>query len=68
MSFGQVLKVSEPVPPPKPRPMWSNSLNISRITENHIDRYEVEFTRPWTGDQAFDELVRRCVSEAVAKL
>ena len=65
---GQVIKVGEPLAPPEPKPVWANCLNIRRITENNIDRYDVEFTLPSKAHDPFDDIVRQCISEAVSKL
>ncbi len=67
--LAQVIKVGEPLPDAsEDQPVWSNCVTIHRIVENGTVNYETRFTYPSKGDDPLDELVRRCVSDAVAKL
>jgi len=67
--FGQVIKPGEPLPDAsEDQLVWSNCVQIHKITKNRTVYYKAEFVYPSRGDGPFDELVRRCVTDAVAKL
>jgi hypothetical protein len=67
--FGQVIKVGEPLPDAsEDQVVWSNCVQIHRIAKNSTIRYEAEFVYPSRGDTGCDEVVRKCVVDAVGKL
>jgi hypothetical protein len=67
--FGQVIKVGAPLPDAsEDRVVWTNSLRIHKIRRKGTVNYETEFAYPSRGNNPFDELVRKCVVDAVAKL
>jgi hypothetical protein len=63
---GQVIPPGEPLKRLPEKPVWSNHMSIHRIAKNGTVDYAVEFTDP--PKDAFDELVRERLIEAVAKL
>jgi len=67
--FGQVIKVGEPLPDAsEDQVVWSNCVQIHRIAKNGTVNYETEFVYPSRGNGPFDELVRKFLIDAVAKL
>lgn len=67
--FGQVIKVAEPLPDAsEDQVVWTNSVRIHKITKSGTVNYETEFVYPSRGNDCFDELIRKCVVDAVAKL
>ena len=66
-SFGKATPVILPQNPQTPKRVWSQKVTICKVTENGVVKHDVEFGLPSKGDP-FDELVRKCITEAVGKL
>ena len=67
MSFGQVISPGEPLPNLSENELvWSNHVRIRKVKKNGTVDYTVEFAHP--SKNTFDELVRKCMIEAVVKL
>jgi hypothetical protein len=67
VSFGQVIPPGEPLPNLSENQLvWASYVRIRKVEKNGTVDYTVEFAHP--ARNTFDELVRKCMTEAVVKL